>query len=106
MIDGETDPHVIRGYNEEDDFGLCFGYHEVMTRWIGCTYLRYGSEYDQDGVVYRFFGTDPVRFDSSLLLRCGCRADDTETVVYYYRVPESQAHPVTFARIMGNCGTF
>ena len=37
---------------------------------------------------------DPVRFDSSLLLRCGCRADDTETVVYYYRVPESQAHPV------------
>ena len=106
MIDGETDPHVIRGYNEEDDFGLCFGYHEVMTRWIGCTYHRYGSEYDQDGVVYRFFGTDPVTFDSSLLLRCGSRADDTETVVFYYRVPESQAHPVASPELWEIAGPF
>ena len=95
MIDGETDPHVIRGYNEEDDFGLGFGYHEVMTRWIGCTYHRYATEIDQDGVVYRFFSMDPVTFDSSLLLRCGSRADDTETVVYYYRAPGSRAQPVT-----------
>ena len=50
---------------------------------------------DQDGAIYRFFGTNPVTFDSSLLLRCGSRADDTETVVYYYRVPESQAHSVS-----------
>ena len=95
MIDGETDPHVIRGYNEEDDFGLGFGYHEVMTRWIGCPYHRHATDTDQDGVVYRFFSMNPVTFDSSLLLRCGSRADDTETVVYYYRVLESQAHPVT-----------
>ena len=95
MIGGETSPHVMRGINEEDDFGFGWGYHEVMTRWIGCPYHRYATRTDQDGVIYRFFSLNSVTFDSSLLLRCGSRADDTETVVYYYRVPESQAHSVS-----------
>lgn len=93
LIDGETDPHVIRGMNEEDDFGFVWGYQPVMTRWIGCPYHRCAGRNDQDGVIYRFFGPDPVPFCSSLVLRCGSRADDTETVVYYYRVPGSEAPP-------------
>ena len=106
MIDGETDPHVMRGINEEDDFGFGWGYHEVMTRWIGCPYHRYATRTDQDGVIYRFFGMNSVTFDSSLLLRCGSRADDTETVVYYYRVPESQAPPVTSPETWEIAGAF
>ena len=47
MIDGESDPHVMRGINEEDDFGFGWGYHEVMTRWIGCPYHRYATRTDQ-----------------------------------------------------------
>ncbi|MDE0503764.1 MAG: DUF2961 domain-containing protein [Candidatus Poribacteria bacterium] len=106
MIDGESDPHVMRGINEEDDFAFGWGYHEVMTRWIGCPYHRYATRTDQDGVIYRFFGLNPVTFDSSLLLRCGSRADDTETVVYYYRVPESQAPPVTSPKTWEMAGAF
>ena len=94
LIDGETGPHVIRGYNEEDDFGFFWGYQPVMTRWIGCPYHRYSGRENQDGVIYRFFGPDPVPFRSSLVLRCGSRADDTETIVYYYRVLDSQAPTV------------
>ena len=106
MIDGETDPHVMRGINEEDDFAFGWGYHEVMTRWIGCPYHRYANRTDQDGVIYRFFGLNSVTFDSSLLLRCGSRADDTETVVYYYRVPDSQASPVTSPETWEMAGAF
>ncbi|MCX6555297.1 MAG: DUF2961 domain-containing protein [Candidatus Aminicenantes bacterium] len=99
LIDGETDPHVIRGNNEEDDFSFFWGYQAAMTPWIGCPYQRFpgaveSGRMEQDGVIYRFFGPDPVPFRSSLVLRCGARADDTETVVYYYRVLGSQAPAV------------
>ena len=49
---------------------------------------------DFSGVIYRFFGPDPIPFSSSLVLSCGSRADDTETVVYYYLAEGSKAVPV------------
>ena len=38
LIDGEDDPHLIRGINMEDDFGFSWGFHELQTRWIGSPY--------------------------------------------------------------------
>jgi hypothetical protein len=91
LIDGETDPHAIRGFNEEDDFGFVWGYQKVMSRWIGVPYHRTTGRLDHDGIIYRFFGPDPVPFRSSLVLTCGSRADDTESVVYYYRASGTAA---------------
>ena len=90
LIDGEDDPHVIRGINMEDDFGFSWGFHERQTRWIGSPYHRRRSRTDQDGVIYRFFGPDPIAFGSSISLRSGSRDDDIETVAYYYRVAGSE----------------
>ena len=91
LIDGESEPNAFRGMNEEDDFGFGFGYHPAMSRWIGSPYNREGAHFDQDAVSFRFFGTDPVSFRSSLILRCGSRPDDTETVVCYYKEIGSEA---------------
>ena len=90
LIDGEDDPQVIRGINMEDDFGFSWGFHERQTRWIGSPYHRRRSRTDQDGVIYRFFGPDPIAFGSSISLRCGSRDDDIETVAYYYRIAGSE----------------
>ena len=90
LIDGEDDPQVIRGINMEDDFGFSWGFHERQTRWIGSPYHRRRSHTDQDGVIYRFFGPDPIAFRSSISLRCGSRDDDIETVAYYYRIADSE----------------
>ena len=89
LIDGETDPHVIRGHNVEDDFGFTWGFNDRQTRWIGCPWHVNRGRNDQDGVFYRFFGPDPIRFESSLLFRTGCRGDDMESMVYYYRRADS-----------------
>ena len=91
LLDGEDDPHVIRGINMEDDFGYSWGFHERQSRWIGSPYHRRRARTDQDGVIYRFFGPDPIAFRSSISLRCGSRDDDIETVAYYYRVAGSEA---------------
>lgn len=106
LIDGETDPHMIRGRNEEDDFGAFWGFHEDMRHWFGCPYHRWRSHNDQEGVMYRFFGADPIRFRSSLSLSCGARADDTETVVYYYREAGSQAPKIRTPETWQITGTF
>lgn len=94
LIDGETDPYAIQGHNEEDDFSFFWGYQPVMTAWIGVPYHRHAGREDQDGIIYRIFGPDPMPFRSSLVLRCGSRADDTESVVYYYRKAGSTAPEV------------
>ena len=93
LINGENDPHVIRGTNMEDDFGFSWGFHVKNTRWIGSPYHS-GGRLDQDGVIYRFFGPDPIAFDSSISFRCGSRDDDIETVAYYYKIPGTEAAPV------------
>ena len=94
LVDGETAPDVIRGINMEDDFGFSWGFHLNQSRWIGSPYHKWGGRTDQDGVIYRFFGPDPIAFDSSVSFRCGSRDDDVETVAYYYRIPGTEAAPV------------
>ena len=93
LIDGEDDPHLIRGINMEDDFGFSWGFHELQTRWIGSPYHRRRARNDQEGVVYRFFGPDPIAFRSSISVRCGSRDDDIETMAYYYRIAGSEEEP-------------
>ncbi len=94
LIDGETDPHAIRGHNMEDDYGFTWGFNDRQTPWIGCPWHQNRGREDQDGVFYRFFGPDPIAFHSSISFSTGCRADDTESVVYYYRILGSQAPQV------------
>jgi len=91
LLDGETNPHAIRGHNVEDDFGFTWGFNERQSRWVGCPYQVNRGREDQDGVFYRFFGPDPIAFASSVVFRTGSRGDDMETVVYYYRIPDSKA---------------
>jgi len=92
LLDGETDPHAIRGHNVEDDFGFTWGFNDRQSRWIGCPWHENRGRDDQDGVFYRFFGPDPIAFRSSLVFRTGCRGDDVESVVYAYRM-ENPAKP-------------
>jgi hypothetical protein len=106
LIDGETDPHFIRGKNEEDDFGGFWGYQEEMRHWFGSPYHRWRGRHDQEGVIFRFFAADAIRFQSSLSLKCGARADDTESVVYYYRKVDSQAPAVRTPACWQSTGTF
>ena len=40
------------------------------------------------------FGPDAIFFDSSISFNCGSRDDDTETVAYYYRIPDTESAPV------------
>jgi hypothetical protein len=103
LIDGETVPHAIRGFNMEDDYGFTWGFHQHQTPWFGCPYIQitpidnpvYPNSifaYKQEAVAYRFMGPDPISFHSSLSMKLGTRPDDTEVVVYYYR--ERASKPV------------
>ena len=94
LIDGETDPHVISGCNVEDDFGFSWGFNQYQTQWIGCPYRDNRGRNDQDGVLYRFFGPDPVMFQSSLLFTSNARPDDYESVAYFYKVAQTQQRHV------------
>lgn len=89
LLDGETDPHAIRGHNLEDDFGFAWGFNDFQSRWIGCPWFQTRDDRDQDGVFYRFFGPDPIYFRTSLCFRTGTRGDDMESVVYTYRIPDT-----------------
>jgi hypothetical protein len=94
LLDGETNPHAIRGCNVEDDYGFTWGFNNHQTRWIGCPQHDNRGRCDQDGVFYRFFGPDPIAFQSSMSFRAGCRGDDMETVVYYYKIAGTRAPEV------------
>jgi hypothetical protein len=61
---------------------------------MGCPWHVNRGREDQDGVFYRFFGPDPIAFHSSISLTTGCRGDDTESVLYYYRILGSKAPAV------------
>ncbi len=91
LLDGETNPHAIRGHNVEDDFGFTWGFNDRQSRWIGCPWHVVRGPRDQDGVFYRFFGPDPIYFRTSLSFRTGSRGDDMESVVYTYRIPNTTA---------------
>ena len=94
LIDGETEPNAIRGNNMEDDYGFTWGFHDKQTLWTGCPWHQNRGRNNQDGVFYRFFGPDPIAFHSSISFPTGCRADDTESVVYYYRILGTKAPAV------------
>ena len=91
LLDEKTDPYTIHGKNVEDDYGFTWGFNNYQTRWIGCPTHENRGRKDQDGVFYRFFGPDPIAFRSSFSFRAGCRGDDMETVVYYYKMSGSGA---------------
>ena len=95
LIDGESDPNAIRGTNMEDDFGFSWGFHLHQSSWNGSPYHKWGGRNDQDGVIYRFFGPDPIAFESSISFQCGSRDDDIETVAYFYRIPDTRSPPIT-----------
>ena len=94
LIDGETEPNAIRGYNEEDDFGFSFGLFNYQSKWIGSPVAEPGGPFAEETVAWRIFGPDPVPFNSSLRIDFGCRADRTESVLYYYKIPDTAATPV------------
>jgi hypothetical protein len=91
VLDEKTDPYTIYGNNVEDDYGFSWGFNDYQTRWIGCPTHENRSRNDMDGVFYRFFGPDPIAFRSSVSFTAGCRGDDMETVVYYYKMSVSNS---------------
>jgi hypothetical protein len=94
LIDGETDPNAFRGFNEEDDFNFSWGFFPYSSQWSGCPHVVNPGPKATEFVVWRFHGPDPVPFQSSLVLHFGSRADDTQSVIYYYKVPDSAPNPL------------
>jgi hypothetical protein len=94
LIDGEIEPHAYSGINEEDDFNFSYGLYRHQSKWVGAPFVdREGADTDEL-VAWRFFGPDPVPFQSSLQLAFGSRADYLQSVLYYYRIPGSKAPQV------------
>ncbi len=85
LIDGETNPHVLRGLGTEDVFGHSFGVYKDQSQWMGGVYAVGESRDCAEIVAYRFFGIDSVAFKSSMVLRFGTRSNDVESVLYYYK---------------------
>ena len=89
LLDGETNPHVLRGIGSEDLFGHSFGMYPDMSAWAGAPHVVGLNADCAEVVAYRFFGSDSVTFNSSLSLRFGTRANDMESVLYYYKAMEA-----------------
>ena len=60
LLDGESDPHALRGIGGEDIFNMSFGIWKAQTDWVGAPHIHRntghtagGSGYE--GVMYRFF---------------------------------------------------
>ena len=85
LIDGETNPHVLRGIGSEDAFGHSFGVSKDSSQWMGGTHAVGENADCSEVVAYRFFGIDSVAFKSSMVLRFGTRANDVENVLYFYK---------------------
>jgi len=100
LLDGERDPHALRGIGGEDVFNMSYGIWDAQTDWVGAPCIRragedtaLGSGYD--GVMYRFFGPDPIWFNHSAVVRFGSKANDLETVVYAYLHPGPPTEALT-----------
>ena len=94
LIDGETVPHVLRGIGSEDVFGHSFGMYPDMSDWAGAPHVVGLNADCSEVVAYRFFGADSVTFNSSLSLRFGTRANDMESVLYFYKASGRDAPAV------------
>jgi len=97
LLDGETAPNAMRGIGGEDIFGMSFGVWPEQAQWIGTPHLLAGegcrpSSHGYECVNYRFFGPDPIWFNTSAVVRFGSKANDIETVVYAY--VDSQPPPI------------
>ena len=89
MLDGETDPHPMRGIGGEDIFNMSFGVWEAQAPWVGTPHLKEpvkgaAGRAGYECVNYRFFGPDPIWFNTSSVVRFGSKANDIETVIYAY----------------------
>jgi hypothetical protein len=92
LLDGEIEPNAYRGLNEEDDFGFSFGFFDrYQSQWVGSPLQNPEGTPCDEYVAWRFFGPDPVPFRSSFRLDYGSRADHVQSVLYYYKVPGSEA---------------
>lgn len=85
LIDGETNPHVMRGIGSEDVFCYSFGVYKDLSQWVGGVHAIGENANCSEIVAYRFFGVDSVRFRSSLVLRMGTRENLIENLLYYYK---------------------
>ena len=56
-----------------------------MSAWAGAPHVVGLNADCLEVVAYRFFGADSVTFNSSLSLRFGTRANEMESVLYYYK---------------------
>lgn len=93
LLDGEADPHPLRGIGGEDIFNMSFGVWEAQAPWIGTPHLKEpvpGAAWraGYECVNYRFFGPDPIWFDTSAVIRFGSKANDIESVIYAYVHPQ------------------
>ena len=94
LLDGETDPHAIRGIGGEDMFGMSYGIWPSSTEWTGLAYTNLGEKPKRaagkgyEGIVYRIFGHDPVWFNSSAVVRFGSLKNELESVIYAYLDPK------------------
>lgn len=89
LLDGETDPHPMRGIGGEDIFNMSFGVWEAQAPWVGTPHLKEpvkgaAGRAGYECVNYRFFGPDPIWFNTSSVVRFGSKANDIETVIYAY----------------------
>ncbi|OVE73888.1 hypothetical protein BVX94_02480, partial [bacterium B17] len=71
LIDGETNPHVLRGIGSEDVFCYSFGVYKDLSQWVGGVHAVGENAKCSEIVAYRFFGPDAVTFKSSMVLRMG-----------------------------------
>ncbi|MFB6295233.1 MAG: DUF2961 domain-containing protein, partial [Halobacteriales archaeon] len=91
LLDGPTDPHVIRGIGGEDVFGYSFGVGESTGQWQGVPFAAGDGNKDDAAIGYRFFGPDPVVFDDGALMKFGTQPARIESTVYGY----TDGSPVT-----------
>jgi hypothetical protein len=84
LLDGPTDPHLLRGIGGEDVFGYSFGVGESAGQWQGAPFAAGDGNGDDPAVCYRFFGPDPVVFDDSAVAKFGTKAARVESTVYGY----------------------
>ena len=103
LLDGESDPHALRGIGGEDIFNMSFGIWKVQTDWVGAPHIHRSTEHTAggsgyEGVMYRFFGPDPIWFDHSAIIRFGSRENDLESVIYAYVNPAEPPPILTLAQ--------
>ena len=87
LLDGETQPAVLRGNGGEDVVGYSFGIYQSNYLWQGAPYVDHPQGVggaNTPCIFYRFFGPDAIVFNRSALCKFGTKAARIETNLYYY----------------------